>query len=87
MVYYMELNQGEIIQKPKMQALSALFMTHCLIVMYAPVKIHVYSIRFWSYGPDTKVGRTDGRIGGGIKNARVVSLFMTYQLNVMHAPV
>ena len=23
---------------------------------------------------DTKVGRTDGRIGGGIKNARVVFL-------------
>ena len=41
-VYYMELNQGEIIQKPKMQELSFLFMTHCLIVMYAPVKFHEY---------------------------------------------
>ena len=41
-VYYMELNQGEIIQKPKMQELSSLFMTHCLIVMYAPVNIHEY---------------------------------------------
>ena len=36
----MELNQGEIIQKPKMQELSSLFMTHRLIVMYAPVKFH-----------------------------------------------
>ena len=38
----MELNQGEIIQKPKMQELSSLFMTHRLIVMYAPVKFHEY---------------------------------------------
>ena len=42
MVYYMEPNQGEIIQKPKMQELSSLFMTHRLIVMYAPVKFHEY---------------------------------------------
>ena len=41
-VYYMELSQGEIIQKPKMQELSSLFMTHCLIVMYAPMKFHEY---------------------------------------------
>ena len=38
----MELSQGEIIQKPKMQELSTLFMTHRLIVMYAPVKFHEY---------------------------------------------
>ena len=38
----MELSQGEIIQKPKMQQLSSLFMTHRLIVMYAPVKFHEY---------------------------------------------
>ena len=38
----MELSQGEIIQKPKMQELSSLFMTHRLIVMYAPVKLHEY---------------------------------------------
>ena len=38
----MELNQGEIIQKPKMQGLSSLFMTHCLNVMHALVKIHEY---------------------------------------------
>ena len=42
MVDYMELNQGEIIQKPKMQELSSLLMTHRLIVMYAPVKFHEY---------------------------------------------
>ena len=39
-VYYMELSQGEIIQKPKMQELSSLFMTHRLIVMYPHVKFH-----------------------------------------------
>ena len=38
----MELNQGEIIQKPKMQELSSLFMTHRLNMMYAPVKFHEY---------------------------------------------
>ena len=36
-VNYMELSQGEIIQKPKMQELSSLFMTHRLNVMHAPV--------------------------------------------------
>ena len=46
-----------------MPELSSL--THSLIVMYAPVKFHEY-VR------DMKVGCTDGRIGGGIKNARVV---------------
>ena len=40
MVNYMELSQGEIIQKPKMQELSSLFMTHRLNVMHAPVKFH-----------------------------------------------
>ena len=42
MVNYMELNLGEIIQKPKMQELSSLFMTHRLIVIYAPVTFHEY---------------------------------------------
>ena len=41
-VYYKELNQGEIIKKPKIQELSSLFRTHRLIVMYAPVKFHEY---------------------------------------------
>ena len=38
----MELSQAEVIQKPKMQELSSLFMTHRLNVMYAPVKFHEY---------------------------------------------
>ena len=38
----MELSQAEIIQKPKMQELSTLFMTHRLIVMQALVKFHEY---------------------------------------------
>ena len=36
-VNYMELSQGEIIQKSKMPELSSLFMTHRLNVMHAPV--------------------------------------------------
>ena len=38
----MEPSQGEIIQKPKMQELSSLFMTHRLSVMHALVKFHEY---------------------------------------------
>ena len=38
----MELSQGEIIQKPKLQELSSLFMTHRLYVILAPVKFHEY---------------------------------------------
>ena len=34
--------QGVIIQKPKMQELSSLFMTHRLSVMHALVKFHEY---------------------------------------------
>ena len=41
-VNYMEPSQGEIIQKPKMQELSSLFMTHRLSVMHALVKFHEY---------------------------------------------
>ena len=41
-VNYMEPSQGEIIQKPKMQELSSLFMTHHINVMHAPVKFHEY---------------------------------------------
>ena len=42
MVTYMEPSQGEIIQKPKTQELSSLFMTHRLSVMHALVKFHEY---------------------------------------------
>ena len=38
----MEPSQGEIIQKPKMQELSSLFLTHRLSVMHALVKFHEY---------------------------------------------
>ena len=38
----MQLRQGKIIQKPKMQELSSLFMTHCINVMHALVKFHEY---------------------------------------------
>ena len=41
-VYNVELSQGEIIQKQKMQELSSLFMTHRLNVMHALVKFHEY---------------------------------------------
>ena len=42
MVNYMEPSQGEIIQKPKMQKLYSLFMTHRLSVMHALVKFQEY---------------------------------------------
>ena len=38
----LELSQVEIIQKPKMQELSSLVMTHGLNMMHAPVKFHEY---------------------------------------------
>ena len=41
-VNYMEPSQGEKFQKPKMQELSSLFMTHRLSVMHALVKFHEY---------------------------------------------
>ena len=77
-VNYMELSQAEIIQKPKMQELSSLFMTHRLNVMYAPVKFHEYipyglgvmaRTRSGTYGWTD--GRTDRRRGwtGVILNA------------------
>ena len=41
-VYDMQLRQGKIIQKQKMQELSSLFMTHRINVMHALVKFHEY---------------------------------------------
>ena len=38
----MEPSQGEIIQKPKTQELSSMFLTHRLSVMHALVKFHEY---------------------------------------------
>ena len=58
----MELNQGKIIQKPKNA--RVVFLVHdpssyCDVCTCEVSSI--YSIRFWSYDPDTKVGRTDGQ--------------------------
>ena len=60
----MELSQADIIQKPKMQELSSLFMTHRLNVMYAPVKFHEYIPYGWELWPGHEVGRTDGQTDG-----------------------
>ena len=60
----MELSQAEIIQKPKMQELSFLFMTHRLNVMYAPVKFHEYipyGLEVMARTRSGKYGRTDAR--------------------------
>ena len=38
----MQLRQGKIIQKQKMQELSSLFMTHRINVMHALVKLYEY---------------------------------------------
>ena len=59
---YMEPSQGEIIQKRKKQELSSLFMTHRLIVMYAPVKFHEYIHKVLELWPGHESG-TDGRTG------------------------
>ena len=85
----MELSQGKIIQKRKMQELSSLYMTHRLNVMHAPVKFHEYSIWFRSYGPDTVnyMELSQGEIIQKPKMPELSSLFMTHRLNVMHAPV
>ena len=80
----MELSQGEIIQKPKMRELSSLFMTHCLIVMYKPVKFHEYipyslgvmaQTRKWDVRTDR---RTDGRTGRTEVTLNALPLFFEY---------
>ena len=55
----MELSQGEIIQKPKMQVLSSLFMTHLLNVMHAPAKFHKYIPYVLGVMARTRSGITD----------------------------
>ena len=72
----MEPSQGKIIQKPKMQELSSLFMTHRLSVMHALVKFHEYipyglgvmaRTRSGTYGRTDRWtdGETDVRDGQG----------------------
>ena len=67
----MELSQGEVIQKPTMQELSSLFMTHHLNVMHASVNINEYipnglgvmaRTRSGTYGQMDR--RTDGQTDG-----------------------
>ena len=89
MVYYIEPNQGQIIQKPNKQELSSLFMTHRLNVMHAPVKFHKY-IPYGLGVMDRTVYYTEPSQGQIIQkpNKQVLSsLFMTHRLNVKHAPV
>ena len=57
----MELSQGEIIQKPKMQKLSFFFMTHHLNLMHAPVKFHEYIPYGLGVMARYQLGRPDGR--------------------------
>ena len=60
----MELSQADKIQKPKMQELSSLFMTHRLNVMYAPVNFMNILHTVWELWPGHEVGRTDGQMDG-----------------------
>ena len=86
----MELSQGKIIQKQKMQELSSLFMTHHLNVMHAPIKFHEYIfIWFRSYGLDTVyyMELSQGEIIQKPKMQEFSSLLMTHLLSVMHALV
>ena len=72
----MEPSQGEIIQKPKMQEWSSLFMTHHINVMYALVKFSEYIP--YSLGERPRHGLLYGIKSRGnnskTKNARVVFL-------------
>ena len=86
----MEPSQGEIIQKPKMQQLSSLFMTHHIDVMHALVKFHEYipyslgvmaRTRFY-YMELNQRGNNSKQ-----KMQELSSLFMTHRINVMHALV
>ena len=56
MVYYIELIQGQIIQKTNKQELSSLFMTHRLNVMHAPVKFHKYILYCLGVMAWTRIG-------------------------------
>ena len=77
MVYYIELSQGQIIQKPNKQELSSFFMTHRLNIMHAPVKFHKY-IPFvkelWP-GHGLLYGTKSRADNSKTKQARVVFLF------------
>ena len=81
----MEPSQGEIIQKPKMQELSSLFMTHRLNVMHAPVKFHEYIPYSLGVMARTRltIWNSQGEIIRKPKMQELSSLFMTHRLSVM----
>ena len=85
----MEPSQGEIIQKPKMQELSSLFMTHRLSVMHALVKFHEYIPYGLGVLARTRftIWNCQGEIIQKPKMQELSSLFMTHRLSVMHALV
>ena len=86
----MEPSQGEIIQKPKMQELSSLFMTHLLSVMHALVKFHEYisyGLGVMAQARFTIWNLNQGEIIQKPKMQELSSLFMTHRLIVMYAPV
>ena len=86
----MQLRQGKIIQKQKMQELSSLFMTHRINVMHALVKFHEYIL--YSSGVMARTRLTiwnlvKGKIIQKPKMQELSSLFMIHHINVMHALV
>ena len=62
-VYYMEISQGQISQKPNKQELASFFATHSLNVMHAPVKFYKYIPYGLGVMARTRIG-TDGRTYG-----------------------
>ena len=70
----MELSQGRIIQKPKMQELSSLFMTHRLNVRHAAIKIHEYihTVKDLRPGHGLLYGTKSRADNSKTKNTRVV---------------
>ena len=89
-VYYMQLRQGKIIQKQKMQELSSLFMTHRINAMHALVKFHEYISYSLGVMARTRLNiwnLVKGKIIQKPKMHELSSLFMTHRLSVMHALV
>ena len=63
----MELSQGEIIQKRKLQELYSLFVIHRLNVMHASVKFHEYIPYILGVMARTQSG-TYGQMDGGTED-------------------
>ena len=89
-VYYMELSQEQIIQKPNMQDWSSLFKTHRLNVMHAPVKFHKsipHGLGVMARNMVYYMELSQGQIIQKPNKQEFPSLFTTHRLNVMHASV